>query len=137
MMARILVADGEPGIRRLLRLTLGTEHQVDEASDGAEALEHLVRDCPDVVLLDVVMPSMDGLAVCRAARTQPSLNRLAVIIVSSYVSHDEALAAGADRHFSKPYSPVALLETIDDLLALRGSPGDDRPAAAASDQPQV
>jgi CheY-like chemotaxis protein len=118
-MASILVVDDEPAIRRLIRLTLGAEHHVEEAGDGAEALRVLVRERPDVVLLDVAMPIMDGLEVCRAARAEPSLDGLGIIVVSAVVGADEALEAGADRHFSKPYRPLALLETIDELVALQ------------------
>ena len=121
MMARILVVDDEPAIRRLLRLTMGSEHDVDEAADGAEALERLTQERPDVVLLDVAMPVMDGLAVCRAARADPSLERLAIVVVSAVASREDALAAGADRYFPKPYRPLALLEAIDELLALQGT----------------
>ena len=116
-MASILVVDDEPGIRRLLRLTLGTEHEVEEAADGEEALRQISRERPDVILLDVAMPVMDGLAVCRAVRAQPELDGLGIIIVSAFAGSEEALAAGADRHFSKPYRPLALLETIDELLS--------------------
>ena len=119
-MASILVVDDEPAIRRLIRLTLGTEHNVAEAGDGAEALRFLVRERPDVVLLDVAMPIMDGLQVCRAARAEPSLDGLGIIVVSAVVGSEEALEAGADRHFSKPYRPLALLESIDELVALQG-----------------
>ena len=118
-MASILVVDDEPGIRRLLRLTLGTEHEVEEAADGAAALRKIVRGRPDVILLDVAMPNMDGLAVCRAVRAQPHLDGLGIIVVSAFAGAAEALEAGADRHFSKPYRPLALLETIDELLARR------------------
>lgn len=118
-MAHILVADDEPAIRRLIRLTLGDEHRVEEAADGAEALRYLVRERPDVVLLDVAMPIMDGLAVCRAARAEPALEGLGIVVVSAVASAHEALAAGADRYFSKPYRPLALLETIDELVALQ------------------
>ena len=123
-MARILVVDDEPAIRRLLRLTLGNEHQVDEAADGQEALHQLLRERHDVVLLDVAMPVMDGLAVCRAARAEPSLDGVGIIVVSAFAGREEALAAGADSHYSKPYRPLALLETIDELLALRAARGN-------------
>ena len=123
-MARILVADDESAIRRLLRLTLGAEHDVLEAADGAEALRHLVRERPDVVLLDVAMPVMDGLAVCRAARAEPALDAVGIIVVSAAAGRDEALAAGADRYFAKPYRPLALLEAVDELLSLRARRGD-------------
>jgi CheY-like chemotaxis protein len=65
--ASILVVNDEPGIRRLLRITLGPDHRVDEAAGGAEALRMLRAAPPDLAIIDVGMPEMDSLAVCRAA----------------------------------------------------------------------
>jgi CheY-like chemotaxis protein len=118
-MASILVVDDEPTIRQLLRVTIGHEHCVDEASDGVAALERIRLDPPDIMLLDVVMPKLDGLAVCRAARTEPSLKDLGIIIISAYANTGDALAAGADCHLSKPFSPIALLDAVDQLLSRR------------------
>ena len=123
-MASILVADDEPTLRRLLLLTFGPEHRVSEAADGAEALRRLLADRPDLAILDVVMPVMDGLAVCRAARAEPSLAGLGIVVLTGYATGDDALAAGADRHLRKPFSPLELLTTIDELLALRRSDSD-------------
>src|SRR5688500_12504878 len=108
-MATILVVDDEPMIRELLALTVGPEYEIEEATDGVEALDRLRRCRPDLVLLDVAMPRVDGLAVCRAARAEPALGRLRIITLSAYARRDEALAAGADRHFEKPFRPLELL----------------------------
>jgi CheY-like chemotaxis protein len=67
------------------------------------------------------MPIMDGLAVCRAARAEPSLAGLGIIVLSAYASGEAALAAGADRHLRKPFSPLELLAMIEEVLALRGA----------------
>ena len=120
-MASILVADDEPTLRRLLRLTFGPEHRLSEAADGAEAFRCLLADRPDLAILDVAMPIMDGLAVCRAARSEPSLAGLGIIVLSAYANVDAALAAGADRHLRKPFSPLELLATIEEVLALHGA----------------
>ena len=117
-MASILVAD-EPTLRRLLRVTFGPEHRVAEAADGAEALRTLLADRPDLAILDAAMPIMDGLAVCRAARAEPSLAGLGIVVLTAYATGEAALAAGADRHLRKPFSPLELLATIEDVLALR------------------
>jgi CheY-like chemotaxis protein len=117
-MASILVVDDEPMLRRLLRMTFGPDHRVAEAADGADALRCLVADRPDLVILDVAMPIMDGLAVCRAARAEPSLASLGIIVLSAYANGDAALAAGADRHLRKPFSPLELFAMIDEVLAL-------------------
>jgi CheY-like chemotaxis protein len=126
-MANILVVDDEPTIRRLLRVTFGPEHRIREAQDGAEALRLLLIEPPDVVILDVAMPVMDGLAVCRAARGEASLADLGIIVVSAYVSTGDALAAGADRHLRKPFRPLELLAVLDDVVALRRAAAPPRP----------
>jgi CheY-like chemotaxis protein len=116
-MASILVVDDEPTMRELLALTVGEEHRVEQAADGAEALRRLFDGHPDIVLLDVAMPMVDGLDVCRAARAEPSLAGLGIIVLSAYAGREAALAAGADRHQLKPFSPLELLENIEQLLA--------------------
>jgi CheY-like chemotaxis protein len=118
-MANILVIDDEQPIRRLIRLTLGHEHRVGEAGDGEEALRMLVAERWDVAILDVSMPLLDGLSVCRAARAEPSLAHLGIIIVSANVRVEEALGAGADRHLPKPFRPLELLAAIDEVVANR------------------
>jgi CheY-like chemotaxis protein len=118
-MASILVVDDEPTLRRLIHLTLGPDHHVSEAADGAEALHRLLADHPDLAIVDVAMPIMDGLAVCRAARAEPSLAGLGIIVLSAYANRAAALAAGADRQLRKPFSPLELLAMIDEVLALR------------------
>ena len=117
-MASILVADDEPTLRRVLRLTFGPEQRVSEAADGAEALRRLLADQPDLAILDVAMPVMDGLAVCRAARAEPSLAGLGIVVLTGYATGNDALAAGADRHIRKPFSPLELLATIEQVLVL-------------------
>jgi CheY-like chemotaxis protein len=76
------------------------------------------------------MPGLDGLAVCRAARAEPALAGLGIIVLSAYASGVDARAAGADRHLRKPFSPLALLAMIDEVLALRR-------AAAANPTPRA
>lgn len=118
-MPNILVVDDDSNIRRLLRVTLGPTHHVDEASDGRAGLQQLLADPPALVLLDVAMPIMDGLAVCSVVRSEPTLARIGIIILSAYAGSDEALAAGAGHHFQKPFRPLELLTTIDELLGTR------------------
>jgi CheY-like chemotaxis protein len=118
-MAHILVIDDEPTIRRLIRLTLGPEHHVGEAGDGEEALRTLLAEHWDIAILDASMPVLDGLSVCRAARAEPSLAHLGIIVVSAYVSVEDALDAGADRHLRKPFRPLELLATIEEVVASR------------------
>jgi CheY-like chemotaxis protein len=131
--ARILVVDDEPQLRCLLRVTLEPDHSVDEAGDGEAALRALRAGAPDLAILDAAMPVMDGLAVCRAARAEPSLAHLGIIVVSAYAGSAEARAAGADRHLRKPFHPLELLAMIDEVLDLRAArphPADRRASPA-------
>jgi CheY-like chemotaxis protein len=128
-MASILVADDEETLRRLLLATFGPDHRVAEAAAGTEALRRLLEERPDLAILDVAMPGLDGLAVCRAARAEPALAGLGIIVLSAYAAGVDALAAGADRHLRKPFSPLELLATIEEVLALRRTDVDAAPTS--------
>jgi CheY-like chemotaxis protein len=115
-MATILIADDRASVRRLLHFTLAGRHTVLEAEDGGEALELLRWHRPEVAILDVVMPVLDGLHLCRLLREDPNLGDLRIILLSANASEDTASQAGADRFLAKPFRPRDLLQAIDDLL---------------------
>jgi CheY-like chemotaxis protein len=106
--------------RSLLRLILEPAgFGVTEAQDGLEALAQVQQNQPDVVVLDVLMPRLDGLAVCRALRSQAETADLPIIILSTSVQAtavEEGLRAGADKYLFKPISPAELIEHIQDVL---------------------
>jgi CheY-like chemotaxis protein len=114
-MPTIVIADDLAPVRQLLRMTLSSQHTVLEAKDGGEALELLRRHHTDVAVLDVVMPVLDGLHLCRLLREDPAFRALKIVIVSANATEHDALQAGADRFVAKPFSPIALLRVIDDL----------------------
>jgi CheY-like chemotaxis protein len=118
-MATILIADDMAAMRRLLRLTLTPRHEVLESEDGAEAFESIQRHRPSVVILDVVMPGLSGLQICRLLRGDADLRTIGIIIVSANANAQQAHEAGADRFITKPFSPSSLLATVDELLASR------------------
>jgi CheY-like chemotaxis protein len=118
-MASVLIVDDIKSLRQLMRLSLGQQHQVIEAADGLEAIGALQHHHPDVALLDVNMPGMNGLEVCRRVRADPELRDIGVIIVSANVVADDAYRAGADRFISKPFRPSALLAAVNDLVRAR------------------
>ena len=112
-MARILIADDSRPIRMLVRRTLSLDgHEIIEAEDGDEALACLLRDRPDVVVLDVIMPGPSGLDVCRRVRADPVLTHIGVIFLTGDVTSDELRLVGADVIFAKPFSPHALLAAV-------------------------
>ena len=118
---RILVVDDEPQIRRIMRVTLTSAgYEVDDAKTGEQALEKLREFRPDLVLLDINMPGMGGLAACRAIRADSSVAIIMLTVQNTEAAKVEALDAGADDYVTKPFSTPELLARI--RAALRRSP---------------
>ena len=115
-MTTILVADDEIPIVELVRFTLEDEDvQVVSAYDGAAALELALACRPDLALLDVHMPHLTGLEVCRRLRLAPECALTRVIMLSAAGQAEDrarGLAAGADEYLTKPFSPLALLSLV-------------------------
>jgi len=121
MAGHILVVDDDPSVRRMLVRTLGAEgNEVESAADGGTALVAVERRAPDAVVLDVAMPGMDGLAVCRRLRerglTAPVLLLTARDAVADRVA---GLEAGADDYLVKPFAVEELLARLA-AIARRG-----------------
>ena len=116
----VLVVDDDPMKRQLLRLILERAgFGVAEAADGTEALLSLENTVPDLMTLDVMMPRMDGFAVCERVRENPKTAGLPIIIVSARAdggSIREGLAAGANRYLPQPVMPDKLINTVNELL---------------------
>ena len=116
----VLVVDDDPMKRQLLRLILERAgFGVKEAADGAEALLSLNDVVPDLMTLDVMMPQMDGFAVCERVRQNPKTAELPIIMVSARAdggSIREGLAAGANRYLPQPVMPDKLIRTVHELL---------------------
>ena len=118
---RILVVDDEPQIRRIMRTTLtGAGYEVDDAKTGEEALGKLREFRPELVLLDINMPGMGGLAACRAIRADPSVAIIMLTVHNTEAAKVEALDAGADDFVTKPFGTPELLARI--RAALRRVP---------------
>ena len=104
--ARILVVDDTPhNVKLLADVLTARGYVVSTASSGKEALEKVVSEPPDLVLLDVVMPEMSGYAVCRAIRNGPDTTRLPVVMVTALDPGEErvkGIEAGADDFLTKP-----------------------------------
>lgn len=118
---RILVVDDEPQIRRIMRTTLtGAGYEIDDAKTGEEALEKLRSFRPDLVLLDINMPGMGGLAACREIRAGANVAIVMLSVRNAEADKVEALDAGADDFVTKPFSTPELLARI--RAALRRVP---------------
>jgi two-component system KDP operon response regulator KdpE len=118
---KILVIDDEPQIRRIMRETLTTSgYEVDEAKNGEEGLVKMREFRPDLVLLDINMPEMDGVTVCRAIRADSNVAIIMLTVRKSEADKVAALDAGADDFVTKPFSTPELLARV--RAALRRVP---------------
>ena len=117
----ILVVEDQEDNRQILRDLLGNAgFDLIEAENGEEALAALAKQRPDLVLMDIQLPIMDGYEATRRIRANPELKGLPIIAVTSYaLTGDEAkaLAAGCNAYVTKPYSPRALLAKVREYLA--------------------
>jgi len=123
--ARILVVEDHPTMRDAMRLVLeGEGFAIDEASDGDMALEMVRADPPDLVFLDLNIPGVSGTDVLRALKSDPATAAVSVIIVTATgeEGRERVIRLGADEYFTKPFSPLALLGTVERVLERRASP---------------
>ena len=121
--ARVLVVDDDPVIQRLLKVNFEMEgYQVTVAGDGLEGLERARADRPDVVVLDIMMPKMDGLAVTRALKADPDTAPIPVLLLSAKAQEADMRAGAAtraDAYVTKPFDPLELLERVEALIGER------------------
>ena len=119
----VLIVDDEQMARTLLRLMLvRAGFQVREAVDGYDALEKLQEDIPDLIILDVMMPGLDGFSVCLSVRNEPNTADIPVIMLSAKSdmgSVNQGIQAGATKYLTKPVSPENLTRHVRDLLSER------------------
>ena len=115
------MVDDNEDILELLSATLGhgDRYRVLLARDGEEALAVALREKPDLIFLDILMPKKDGYEVCRALKSDPNTAQIQVIMLtglSQEVDRQKALDVGADDYFTKPFSPSALLLKVDEAV---------------------
>jgi CheY-like chemotaxis protein len=119
-MLTVLIADDEPHVIELVRLTLEDDRvRVLEAFDGESALSRAEVFEPELVFLDVNMPGMTGLEVCRRMRADPRLRHATIVMLTAAAQTDDVargLEAGADHYLTKPFSPVRLLSLVEQLV---------------------
>lgn len=122
----ILTIEDQADIRRLIRMTLEFDgHTVIEACQGEEGLRLVRQHQPDLILLDIMMPGMDGLEVNRILQADPLLRHIPVVMITaldSATDRDAGLAAGAKAYLNKPFGPVELLQLIKQLLGSGHAP---------------
>lgn len=125
MTAKILIVDDEPPMRRLLQQSL--EDLEDEgieillAEDGQKALEIIKREKPELILLDVMMPNMNGFDVCRTVKQDLKMQDVTIILLTAKgqeADRHRGEEVGADRYITKPFDPDELLDTASQILGI-------------------
>jgi DNA-binding response OmpR family regulator len=129
----LLVVDDEPEINKLVkRIFEKRGYRVLSAADGADALELVAQDRPDLILLDLNLPKIDGWEVCRRLKSDPATRDIPIIMLTAaHANVDDAhigLGLGADEYVAKPFVKAVLLHNVDRLLGRPESeetnPGD-------------
>ena len=116
----ILVADDEPFVLRSLEFILKKEgYNVITATNGQEAYDRILAQKPDLVLLDIQMPKLDGNSVCRQLREEPSTAHLYIIMITAKgqeVDRVNSLESGANEFITKPFSPRKVVTRVKEIL---------------------
>lgn len=116
----ILVVDDESKVRQLVRRILIEDYEVLEAEDGEEAVNTVKNKMPALILMDMMMPRMDGLAACHIIKNNPSTKHIPVLMLTAvateYNSRIATEAWGVDRYLTKPFMPQDLLNHIRDVI---------------------
>jgi DNA-binding response OmpR family regulator len=127
----LLVVDDEPEINRLVaRIFEKRGYRVNQAIDGADALASVERDRPDLIMLDLNLPKIDGWEVCRRLKGDPATRGIPIIMLTAaHANVDDAeigLGLGADEYVAKPFVRAVLLHNVERLL---GRPHSEEPSA--------
>jgi CheY-like chemotaxis protein len=122
--AIILVVERDPHIRELESYFLNEAgYTVDFAADGIDALHRARALRPDIIITEVLVPKLDGLALCRTVKSDPDLRHIVMLIFSILAVQSRAQEAGADAFLMKPLAEKRLVETVRQLLVMRRAMG--------------
>jgi CheY-like chemotaxis protein len=116
---KVLIVDDEPNVRRLSRTILSKKFDVFEAENGIQAIEMAKAQKPDIILMDMMMPKMDGLTACQAIRNDPEIKSIPVIMVTAVgfeLNMKLSQQMGSNGYLTKPFSPQELIEKTTQVL---------------------
>jgi two-component system OmpR family response regulator len=132
---QILIADDDPHIREVVRFALEKAgFETEEAADGLETLEMVDEVDPDLVVLDIMMPEMDGTDVCRELRSESSIPIVFLSSKDDEIDRVVGLELGGDDYVTKPFSPRELVARVKAVLRRSGGAGDKQKKADAVDE---
>ena len=121
MKAKVMIVDDDFVIQTVLQGLLEEEYDLVICDSGEECLEHVISECPDIILLDVQMPGMDGFAVCEHLKDDPATSMIPVIFLSAMESEyekEEAFRVGGDDLLLKPVQEVELKNTLEIVVSM-------------------
>jgi len=125
MAERILIIEDDRSTARLTEYTLQQAgYEVDVASDGFEGLRRALAEHPDLIILDIMLPGLDGYEVCHRVRQKPETANLPILMISAKARQDDkdiGLRVGADEYLTKPVDPSEILARVESLLAGRSN----------------
>lgn len=125
MSERILIIEDDRSTARLTEYTLQQAgYEVDVASDGFEGLRRALAEHPDLIILDIMLPGLDGYEVCHRVRQKPETANLPILMISAKARQDDkdiGLRVGADEYLTKPVDPSEILARVESLLAGRSN----------------
>jgi len=117
---KIIIVDDEPDILRTLEIFLKSEgFDVTVASDGIEALNRIRKEKPDLIVLDIMLPKLDGYSICRMLKFDERYKKIPIVVFTARaqeMDEKKAKEVKADAYITKPFQPDALLSKIKDLL---------------------
>ena len=116
---KIVCADDEPFILSALQDTLSDEYAVFSASNGKDAIKEVEKVTPDLIILDVMMPEMDGLEACKQLKKDKATASIPVILLTAkgqITDIEKGFKSGADAYVVKPFSPARLIEKVEEIF---------------------
>ena len=120
MTKRVLAVEDQEDLRGILRdLLTSSGYEMLEAADGQAGVDKAKAEKPDLILMDIQMPVLDGYDATRQIKADPDLKPIPIVAVSSFAmkgDEEKARASGCDHYVTKPYSPIQLLKTVRGLL---------------------
>ncbi|MBU0599697.1 response regulator [bacterium] len=122
-MKKILIVEDDPDIIDILKVTLEDKYKILEACNGIKAVNMVYEQNPDLVILDINLPEMNGYQVCRLLKEDKNYQSLPVLILTSKSQKRDrfwGMEAGADKYITKPFNPEEVLDCIEELLIKKG-----------------
>jgi two-component system response regulator MprA len=112
----ILIAERDPFMQNILKSSLEGLFEIEFVEDGMEVFEKVIKQTPDVVVLEVLLPTLDGFQVCEKLKSNPSTRKIPVLFFTLLLAEERAKQAGADGFLLKPFRKEAFISTIESLV---------------------